>query len=133
MVAPEQRTADGRFAFGLTAGFAGVCFDALRAGTPGRSAAISLATCVSVGIGEVHSVVFRLLPTEPGTRLWGSGAFDLLVRLAPWSGPLDIELGLGVMTPFVRHRFYVIGETSTVFQQPALVPMGKLQVGVHFL
>lgn len=135
LLVPEQRTADRRFAFGMTAGFLGACFDALRVGKPAEGPALSLAPCAHVGVGEIHSVVFSLLPTEPGTRVWVSGAAELLLRVSPFSPavPLDIELGLGFLTPFVRPRFFVIGENSTVFQQPVVIPRGNLMVGVHFL
>lgn len=135
MLAPEQRTADSRFAFGMTAGFVGACFDALRVGKIAEGPALSLAPCVHVGVGEIHSVVFSLLPTEPGTRVWVSGAAELLLRVSPFTPavPLDIELGLGFLTPFVRPRFFVIGENSTIFQQPVLIPRGNLMLGVHFL
>lgn len=133
MMAPEQRSTDRRFAFGLTAGFLGACYDVVKVGSPerGRGPFFSVAPCANLGFGELHAVVFTLVPTEPGTRLWVAGDVEALIRFSPVA-PLDFELGLGAVAPFVRHRFYVIGETSTVFQQPPLVPIGKLTVGVHF-
>jgi hypothetical protein len=122
---PEQRTSDGRFGFGLAAGGAGVCVDALA------TAFLEVGPCLSVLAGEIHAVVYTLDPTRPGGRFWmGTEALGRVrLRVLP---PLFLDIGAGAWVPFVRHRFDVTGQPEKVFQEPALAPVVDLEIGATF-
>src|SRR5207302_586377 len=77
---PEVRTPapDPNFAFGLTLGWVGACFDAVR------RESLSVGACAALSAGLTHAVVYYPDATAPGQRMvWaGSGGLRLAVRLA---------------------------------------------------
>lgn len=123
---PELRSLDGGdFAFGLTAAGPGAC------ARFGPLVWLETEACASMWAGALHAVVFRPAPTAPGERLWlaAGGAVRARVHLLP---ALSIELGGELLVPFVRHRFFVEGRDSTVFQQGPVLPGASLGLAVHF-
>ncbi|WP_437537521.1 hypothetical protein WME79_18450 [Sorangium sp. So ce726] len=113
---PEQRAPDPAFAFGLTAGWLGVCAEALRTGR------LSLGACVHVLGGAVHAVIHEhptVLPVDPGARLWVSPSVGtrLAVRAV---GPLRLETGIDVHFPLTRYRFQLQGNERPAFEQPVM-------------
>ncbi|WP_437746754.1 hypothetical protein WMF39_18120 [Sorangium sp. So ce1504] len=113
---PEQRTAEPALAFGLTAGWLGVCAEALRTGQ------LSLGACVHLLAGAVHAVIHEhpsVLPVDPGARLWVSPGVGtrLAVRVV---GPLRLETGIDLNFPLTRYRFQLQGNEQPVFEQPVI-------------
>jgi hypothetical protein len=123
---PEARTADKRFAFGLTALSLGVCR------TLSRARVYDLGVCGAVWGGALHAVVFDLLPEAPGDYAWAAASIapHLRIRAAPH---LHLDLGVQVIVPFVRRSFQVSGWKDPVFQEApvTLLPFGG--AGIHFL
>lgn len=110
---PESPTPDGRFAFGLTAGWLGLCARPLRLWRA------SLGVCGAVQAGAFHSVVRALEayePLDPGDRPWAALTFSPQARLSIL-GPLSVELGLDVLVPLTRHASRAGDEI--VFTEPA--------------
>jgi hypothetical protein len=122
---PETRTADGRFAFGMTFAQIGACVDAWQ------RAGVALGACAHGAGGELHAVVYQLLPTVPGGRTWIAADVAIRGRFSLF-GPLEGTLELGAYVPALRHDFRVLGEPNGVFQQPLFVPTAKGFVGLHF-
>ncbi|WP_437577157.1 hypothetical protein [Sorangium sp. So ce887] len=113
---PEQRAAEPALAFGLTAGWLGVCAEALRTGR------LSLGACVHLLGGAVHAVIHEhpsVLPVDPGARLWVSPSVGtrLAVRVV---GPLRLETGIDLYFPLTRYRFQLQGNQQPVFEQPVV-------------
>ncbi len=123
---PEARTADKRFAFGLTALSLGVC------GTISRARVYELGVCGAVWGGALHAVVFDLAPAAPGDYAWAAASLapHLRVRFAKH---LHLDLGVQAIVPFVRRSFQVSGWIGPVFQESpvTILPFGG--AGVHFL
>jgi hypothetical protein len=122
---PEQRTGDGRYGFGLSAGGVGACVDVLA------SKRFELAPCATALLGEIHSVVYALVPTSPGDRFWGGVAAIARVRARVLS-PLFVELGLGAWIPAVRYQFDVTGRSGPVLQETWAAPVVDFGVGAAF-
>lgn len=124
---PELRTTGGGdFAFGLTAAGPGAC---------ARFAPwswLQAEGCGAMLAGALHAVVFRPAPTAPGERPWIAAAGAVRVRAYLLSA-LSIELGAELLVPLLRHRFFVEGRDSTVFQQGPVLPGASLGLAVHFL
>jgi hypothetical protein len=125
LLLPEQRTGDGRFAFGLTAFGLGVCVQ------PSSRRLIWVRACGSLLAGSLHSVVFELLPSRPGQRLWAAAAVTPAVRLAPIAGTF-VELGGEVMAPLTRESFTVEGLEEPIFRGQPVAFRGFFGVGLDF-
>jgi hypothetical protein len=121
---PEQSTAGGDFAFGLSTGGLGGCLDFAF----GR---ISVAPCAAIVAGQLHSVVRNGEPTRPGAHLWtaASALARLRVTLLP---ALFLELSAGAFVPFRAEEFRVMGRSQTVFRQTAVAPVLGLGMGTTF-
>jgi hypothetical protein len=119
---PEVHTADGDFAFGLTAGWVGGC-----ARSSGARAGASV--CGKVLLGAIHSVVFALEPTDPGDRAWAGAALSAQARLRLF-GPVMAEFGIEGIAPMTRQRFLVRGRSDPVFQQEPIAGVGFAGLGV---
>jgi hypothetical protein len=120
---PEVHTADGDFAFGLTAGWGGACFQPVE----GPRARLSL--CGLGLLGAIHSVVLALEPTRPGDRPWAGAALSAQLRVRV-AGPLIVDLGGDGIAPLTRDRFLVQNRPGTVFQQSPVVGMAFAGLGV---
>jgi hypothetical protein len=122
---PERRTADDRFAFGLTAVGLGTC---LRFVERPR---FDVAACASLWAGALHAVVYDLTPTQPGDHPWA--AAELSPRLRVAVGPhLHVEAGSHVFVPLVRQPFTVTGEAVPVFQEPTVAFLPFVAAGAQF-
>jgi hypothetical protein len=120
---PEVRTPSGGFAFGLTAGWLGVC---AQPWTQGR---IALAICGTILFGALHSVVFALDPIQPGDTLWSSASLSIGARVRI-AGPLIAEVGAEALFPFTREQFLVKGAGTPAFQEGSVGGFGFGGLGV---
>ncbi len=118
---PEVHTADGDFAFGLTAGWAGACY------IPAEAPRARLSLCGMGLLGALHSVVLAFEPTNPGERFWAGAALSarLHVRVA---GPVTVDLGGDAIAPLTRDEFRVKYRPVAVFQEGHVV--GTLFAGL---
>lgn len=124
---PEQKTdaPGGAAAFGLSAGSLAACAE------PVRLEALGAALCAGALLGSIHTVVYELIPTGPGDRLWG--AFSAGARVyAPRAELLRVSFALDALAPLTRHRFTVRGHEDSVFRQPTLALSAQLGIGLHF-
>jgi len=122
---PEKMASDHRFAFGLTALGLGACVE-----SPRRKW-LRARICPGLWAGSLHSVVYALLPTQPGQRFWAavSLAPALRLNLVPQG---FLELGGELVVPLVRETFTVLGFTDPVFQERALSVRGFAGIGLDF-
>lgn len=123
---PEQETSDRRFAFGLTSGSAGICYD-LRL-------AIHLAAnlCAELQLGALHASVVdteHLVPLSPGDHLWAAGAAGPRLSWMPVT-PLRLEAGALGVVPILREAFMIRGQPAPVFQSAPVGAMAYVGVGV---
>jgi hypothetical protein len=118
---PEVHTADGDFAFGLTAGWAGGCF------LPVKAPRARLSLCGMGLLGAIHSVVLAFEPTNPGERFWGAAALSARVRVRV-AGPVTVDVGGDALAPLIRDSFLVRNRPGTVFQEGQIV--GTLFAGL---
>jgi hypothetical protein len=130
MVLPEVRTPapDENFAFGLTAGWLGACFDAVA------REAVALGACAGGMGGVLHAVVYFPDATHPGQRaFWAATAgLRLAVRL---SARVELQLVADGVAPLNRRQFTVDGRsagTDVVFAQPAVAALLWGGLGVRF-
>lgn len=127
---PEVRTPepDDTFAFGMTAGWLGACFDVLQRDP------VMLGVCAAGTVGVLHPVVYSPDPIRPGERtFWGAtsglrAGFRLSAR---------VEAQLGVDGVFVlnRRQFTVNDRPAgmdVVFTQPAAAALIWLGIGARF-
>ena len=124
---PEQKTdaPNGAAAFGLTAGTLAACAE------PVRMESLGAALCAGALLGSIHTVVYELIPTGPGDRLWG--AFSAGARVyAPRAASVRVSVALDALAPLTRHRFTVRGHSQEVFRQQAVALSAQLGIGVHF-
>ena len=120
---PEQRTADTRFAFGMTRATAGLCARA----HPTRR--FEFDVCAGLSLGLVHVVTFGPTPVEPGNYAWFAGQLEgrALARVA---GPLFVDLGAALAAAFVRSDFVLAGAAPvSVFAQRPVALAGTFAVG----
>lgn len=122
---PETRTADGRFAFGLTALSVGSC------AAPFATDAVDFGVCGSVWGGALHVVVYDLAPAEPGDYAWFGVAVTPRLRVHLPSRLLA-EVGTHLMAPLARRSFVVRGWDDAVFREPPLTALPYLGLGVRF-
>jgi hypothetical protein len=125
---PEQK-ADGRpngaVGVGLSAGSIAACAE------PVALPPLGTALCAGALLGSIHTVVYELIPTAPGDRLWTALSAGVRVY-APRAAPLRVSMALDALAPLTRHRFTVGGQTGTVFRQRALALSAQLGLGLHF-
>lgn len=125
---PEQPAPDPTFAFGMTAGWVGLCGDLLR------FSRIEVAPCARFLAGSIHAVVRThptIIGTGPGQRAWAgaSAGARLGARIA---GPVRAEVGADLIVPITRHAFVLRDEPEPVFLQPEVTGAIYLGVGVAF-
>lgn len=123
---PQQETADGRFAFGLTSGSAGACFGRAIGGRfVGH-------LCGELQAGATHAVVLdsqQLVPLSQGDHLWLAGAGG--PRLS-WiaAAPLRLEAAALAVVPIVRKAFVIRNTNETVFESAPVAAMAYVGIGV---
>jgi hypothetical protein len=123
---PEQQASDGRFAFGMTAGWLGACV------VPVDVARTSWSLCVKAEGGGIHPVVRALEPLSPGERPWVAGSVETVLR-GRIAGPLLAEVGADLVVPFTRDRFVLEPPpATTVFQQAKVAGAFFIGVGMLF-
>jgi hypothetical protein len=116
---PEARTADARFAFGLSSAFLGLCVGAVQ--TKG----VRLAICGEGQVGAMHAIVYSVRPLPPGDHLWAGARVG--PRLALGLGrALWLEAGGLAEVPLVRHEFTLKDQENPVFQSSPLAFAGTL-------
>jgi hypothetical protein len=130
VVLPEVRTPlpDDGFAFGLTAGWVGACFDLLH------RERVSLGPCAAAMAGLLHAVVYTPDSTHPGQRaLFGAtGGARLAVRL---STRVEAQVGSDGVLVLNRRQFTVDGRPpgmDVAWLQPAAGVLLWAAVGVAF-
>jgi hypothetical protein len=121
---PEVHTADGDFAFGLTAGWAGACF------LPVETPRARLSLCGTGLLGAIHSVVLAYEPLNPGERLWAAAGLSARVRVRV-AGPVIVDVGGDAIAPLTRDDFRVRNLPSTVFQETGIVGTVFAGLGVE--
>ncbi len=125
---PEARLSYYVFGFGLTAGSAGACFEAVR--TPW----LALGACGEVLAGamqafahaSVYSTSYHL-----GDQAWGGFAPALRFEASPVR-PLLLSVGVEAVFPFVRYQLEPNATTDTIFRQPAVGGVAFGGVGITF-
>ena len=120
---PEARNAAGDFAFGLTAGWLGVCAEPWAAGR------IAVAICGKILLGAIHAVVCVLAPDQPGDRAWSGASLSVGARFRI-VGPLIAELGAEALVPLASWQFKVLDSSRPVFQQAPVAGLGFAGLGV---
>ncbi|WP_437592536.1 hypothetical protein [Sorangium sp. So ce1000] len=129
---PEQRATSPTFAFGLTAGWLGACWEMVRS----RSVAFGL--CGRAVAGAIYAVIYgeddappAILPTDVGSRAWlslGAGT-RLGVRVV---GPLRLDTGIDLFVPVTRYDFQIEGGLPAGLEQAALAAAVFGGVGLTF-
>jgi hypothetical protein len=129
-VLPEVRTPapDENFAFGLTAGWLGACYDGIRRDS------IALGACAGGVGGVMHAVVYFPDATHPGQRaFWAvTGGLRLAIHLP---ARVEIQLVSDGVLPLNRRQFTVVGRPAgadVVFAQPATAALLWGGLGVRF-
>lgn len=123
----ENKSDDGRFAFGLVAAKGALC---------GEKAfpALTLDLCGGLHVGVVHAVVFSgLTPSRPGERAWLGIAAGPRLRLNI-VGPLELSMEASVVMNALRYQFVNVvgGSDSVVFEQPIVAGQAQLGLGLAF-
>lgn len=126
---PEARTDDQRFGFGLSMLGLGVC-GSIRTKEK-RPIWGSLDACARLSGGEIHSVVYRPIPTNPGGQFWLGAEASLRGSISPLP---YFELGIEGTALFsvTRRVFRADGEVNAVFSQAVLAPVATFYAGLHF-
>jgi hypothetical protein len=124
---PEQKKSagSGAIAFGLSAASLAAC------GEPVALAAVGVAACAGAWLGSLHSVIYELIPTAPGDRLWSALSAGARIY-APRAAPVRASLALDALAPLTRQRFTVGGQPGTAFRQSAVAFHAQLGLGVRF-
>lgn len=110
---PEVRSSDAGFAFGLSAGFLGVCV------APVQTTAVRLAVCGEAQLGAMHAVVYSVRPLPPGDHAWAGARVGPRLRLR-LGGSLWLEAGAQALAPLIRHEFVLKDQQNPVFQSSRL-------------
>jgi hypothetical protein len=124
---PEVRTQARDFGFGLTAGWLGACVEPWHGPWRGEPL-VALSFCGGFLVGAIHSVVYALVPTEPGDRMWSGASLSAQARIR-LIGPLVAELGAELVAPLIRHQFIVQGQQGSVFQEQSVAGLGFAGIG----
>jgi hypothetical protein len=125
-VLPEQRTPDGRFAFSLATGSAGVCLG--RRFTPTASAHL----CAAVEAGAMRAMVLdveELRPLAQGNQPWVAITAGPRLSWSPVS-PLRLEAGVRAVAPMIRKSFKIVEVTDPIFESGAVGAVGYVGVGL---
>lgn len=125
---PEQPAEDPTFAFGMTAGWAGLCADFLRVWR------ITIAPCARLLGGAIHAVVRThptIVGTDPGQRAWAGASLGARAA-ARIAGPVQVELGSDVIAPITRHEFGLRDDPEPIFLQPPVTLALFAGIGVAF-
>jgi hypothetical protein len=124
---PEQKksSGSGAIAFGLSAASLAACAE------PVALDAVGVAACAGAWLGSLHSVIYELIPTAPGDRLWSALSAGARIY-APRASAVRASLALDALAPLTRQRFTVGGQRGTAFRQGAVAFHAQLGVGVHF-
>jgi hypothetical protein len=127
---PEVRTPepDSNFAFGLSAGWLGACFDGVQ------REAFALGACLAGMGGVLHAVVYYPEATRPGQRplFAATGGLRLALRL---SARVEAQLGGDGVLVLNRRQFSVEGRPpgmDVVWLQPAAATLFWAALGVRF-
>jgi len=130
LVLPEARTPapDENFAFGLSAGWLGACFDAVA------REAVAVGVCAAGLGGVLHAVVYYPEATRPGERaLWAAtGGLRVAVRL---SSRVEAQIGGDGVLVLNRRQFAVDGRPpgmDVAWDQPAAAALLWGALGVRF-
>jgi hypothetical protein len=121
----KQRSGSGAIAFGLSAVSLGACSE------PVAFDALGVALCAGALLGSIHSVIYQLIPTAPGDRLW-SGLSAGARIYAPRKATVRVSFALDALAPLTRQRFTVGGQPGTAFRQSAVALDAQLGLGVRF-
>ena len=89
-----------------------------------------LSSCLTLDGGELDAAGKDVAPAAEVRRAWVTGGVSgrLEIRLFDL---LSLELGGGVLFPFVRDRFY-LGTGATLYRTPAVAGAGGLGLGALF-
>jgi hypothetical protein len=129
---PEERTADGRFGFGLSAFGLGACLGLLA------RESVDLGACGSVWGGALHAVVYELTPTRPGDHAWAAAALSPRLRITlarhhdaktGFHFLLFADAGFHLFVPLVRRPFTITGEDAPAFQESSVAILPFLGLG----
>jgi hypothetical protein len=116
---PEARTSDAGFAFGISAGFLGLCVGAVQ------TRAARLALCGEGQLGAMHAVVYSVRPLPPGDHVWAGVRVGPRLRVLLGSS-LWLEAGALALAPLLRHEFALKDQQDPVFQSSRLTFAGTL-------
>ena len=119
---PDVPADDPSFRLGSTVGRAGACVD------PTASAHPRLVGCAHAKLGSTTVVVHELLPTAPGSRVFGGISAGLLFvqRLPPFALLVEAE----ATVPVPVYDFSVSGTGRTIYSSP--VVYGFFRIGLGF-
>lgn len=119
---PDVRADDPSFRLGSTFGRAGACVD------PTASARPRLVGCAHVELGSTVVVVQELMPTAPGSKVFGGVSAGLLF-VQPWR-PFALLVEAEAMVPLPAYDFSVSGTGRLIYASPFVY--GFLRVGLGF-
>jgi hypothetical protein len=124
LYAPETRTGDGQFGFGIAAG-------TLGASLVWTEGPLSILPTLKLSIGAIHAVVYELSPLEPRDQPWVGITLDVALRieLIHW---IFLDVSLNATAPLTRQIFEVEGRAGTVFEEPIVLPGARAGVGLNF-
>jgi hypothetical protein len=124
LYAPETRTDDDQFGFGIAAG-------TLGASLVWTEGPLSILPTLKLLIGAIHAVVYELSPVEPGDQPWLGITLDLTARieLIRW---IFLDVSLSATAPLTRQIFEVEGRTGVVFEEPIVIPGARAGLGLNF-
>ena len=126
---PEERTADGAFAFGLSAASLGACVEPPTGTRFALPPPLSAAFCGSVAAGAIHSVVWKLTPLTPGDEPWVGASLAARIRVH-LIAPLSLYAAGELVIPLTRDVFAIRSASGGVFQQSPLAPVASLGLSV---
>jgi hypothetical protein len=123
---PETRIAPRghSFAFGLAALELSGCADLVR------HTRMIVSGCGGVSIGVVHSVVYDLLPVQPGDHIWAGASAEARWRIT-LIAPVAVEIGAGALVPLTRYQFLVQGPLGVVYEQSPVAFVATVGLGVQ--
>jgi hypothetical protein len=122
---PERRASDVRFGFGLTALGLGACAELVD------RAVVRPRVCAQLWAGAIHSVVYELVPMQPGERVWFAASVAPEVHLSV-GARLFVVAGGEVVVPIIRDSFRVTGWPDPVFEESPVAFRAFAGIGVDF-